>query len=78
MDCHILTKSLPSRWNKKLNYVIAISKDGVCDVTKRYTKKWHEVILHENSECSVSLKYLEQDFHSSLMVLLFFSTLGFI
>lgn len=32
------------RWNKKLNYVIAIAKDGVCDVTKRYTRKWFEVI----------------------------------
>ncbi|ESW19153.1 hypothetical protein PHAVU_006G100800 [Phaseolus vulgaris] len=31
-------------WGKKLNYVIAIAKDGVYDVTKRYTKKWHEVL----------------------------------
>lgn len=33
-----------SGWNKKLDYVIAIGKDGVCDVTKRYTRKWHEVL----------------------------------
>jgi len=31
------------RWGKKLNYVIAIAKDGVYEVTKRYTRKWHEV-----------------------------------
>ncbi|XP_062084498.1 peptide-N(4)-(N-acetyl-beta-glucosaminyl)asparagine amidase [Humulus lupulus] len=31
-------------WNKKLNYVIAIAKDGLYDVTKRYTRKWHEVL----------------------------------
>lgn len=35
-------------WNKNLNYVIAISKDGVHDVTKRYTKKWHEVLSRRN------------------------------
>ncbi|XP_044965672.1 peptide-N(4)-(N-acetyl-beta-glucosaminyl)asparagine amidase isoform X3 [Hordeum vulgare subsp. vulgare] len=29
-------------WNKKLDYAIGISKDGVHDVTKRYTRKWHE------------------------------------
>ncbi|XP_042067821.1 peptide-N(4)-(N-acetyl-beta-glucosaminyl)asparagine amidase-like [Salvia splendens] len=31
-------------WGKKLNYVIALARDGVYDVTKRYTKKWHEVL----------------------------------
>ncbi|KAJ6846192.1 peptide-N(4)-(N-acetyl-beta-glucosaminyl)asparagine amidase [Iris pallida] len=35
-------------WGKKLNYVIAIAKDGVYDVTKRYTKKWHEVLSRRN------------------------------
>ncbi|GFP92963.1 peptide-n(4)-(n-acetyl-beta-glucosaminyl) asparagine amidase [Phtheirospermum japonicum] len=31
-------------WEKNLNYVIAVSRDGVYDVTKRYTRKWHEVL----------------------------------
>ncbi|KAL0455284.1 UNVERIFIED_CONTAM: Peptide-N(4)-(N-acetyl-beta-glucosaminyl)asparagine amidase [Sesamum latifolium] len=31
-------------WNKNLDYVIAVSRDGVYDVTKRYTRKWHEVL----------------------------------
>lgn len=35
-------------WNKKLNYTIAISRDGVYDVTKRYTRKWHEVLSRRN------------------------------
>ncbi|KAL6496960.1 Peptide-N(4)-(N-acetyl-beta-glucosaminyl)asparagine amidase [Orobanche gracilis] len=31
-------------WGKKLNYVFGLARDGVYDVTKRYTKKWHEVL----------------------------------
>ncbi|KAL0282862.1 UNVERIFIED_CONTAM: Peptide-N(4)-(N-acetyl-beta-glucosaminyl)asparagine amidase [Sesamum angustifolium] len=31
-------------WKKNLDYVIAVSRDGVYDVTKRYTRKWHEVL----------------------------------
>ncbi|KAL0552630.1 hypothetical protein IC582_011748 [Cucumis melo] len=35
-------------WNKKLNYVIAISIDGVRDVTKHYTRQWNEVLSRRN------------------------------
>nr|GMC91032.1 peptide-N(4)-(N-acetyl-beta-glucosaminyl) asparagine amidase [Ipomoea batatas] len=35
-------------WNKKLNYVFGIAKDGVHDVTKRYTRKWPEVLARRN------------------------------
>ncbi|KAL5978740.1 Peptide-N(4)-(N-acetyl-beta-glucosaminyl)asparagine amidase [Asimina triloba] len=35
-------------WGKKLNYVIGIAKDGVYDVTRRYTRKWHEVLSRRN------------------------------
>ncbi|CAL5381346.1 unnamed protein product [Camellia sinensis] len=35
-------------WKKNLNYVIAFAKDGVYDVTKRYTRKWHEVLSRRN------------------------------
>ncbi|KAG7612419.1 Transglutaminase-like [Arabidopsis suecica] len=58
-------------WNKKLNYVIAISKDGVCDVTKRYTKKWHEVLsrrtLTTESSLQDGLRTLTRERRSSLM-----------
>ncbi|XP_031397412.1 peptide-N(4)-(N-acetyl-beta-glucosaminyl)asparagine amidase isoform X2 [Punica granatum] len=35
-------------WNKKLNYAFGIARDGVYDVTKRYTRKWHEVLTRRN------------------------------
>ncbi|CAL5416380.1 unnamed protein product [Camellia sinensis] len=53
-------------WKKNLNYVIAFAKDGVNDVTKRYTRKWHEEQdrnedeafereLHSKDDVSISL-----------------------
>lgn len=54
----------PLRWGKKLNYVIAIARDGVHDVTKRYTKKWHEVLLYSTSNLgtkNISYVYLYRD-----------------
>lgn len=52
-------------WNKKLNYIIAIAKDGVYDVTKRYTRKWHEVLSRRNitteAELSAVLAIITKD-----------------
>ncbi|GAV90643.1 Transglut_core domain-containing protein [Cephalotus follicularis] len=42
-------------WEKKLNYVFAIARDGVYDVTKRYTRKWHEVLSRRNDSTEATL-----------------------
>ncbi|XP_022719172.1 peptide-N(4)-(N-acetyl-beta-glucosaminyl)asparagine amidase isoform X2 [Durio zibethinus] len=42
-------------WEKKLNYIIAIAKDGVYDVTKRYTRKWDEVLSRRTLTTESSL-----------------------
>ncbi|XP_021891211.1 peptide-N(4)-(N-acetyl-beta-glucosaminyl)asparagine amidase isoform X2 [Carica papaya] len=56
-------------WNKKLNYIIAIANDGVYDVTKRYTRKWHEVlsrrILTSESVLLATLANLTKECRSS-------------
>ncbi|KAL4376937.1 hypothetical protein GQ457_02G034590 [Hibiscus cannabinus] len=42
-------------WKKKLNYVIAIAKDGVYDVTKRYTRNWNEILSRRTITTESSL-----------------------
>ncbi|KAJ1385149.1 Rad4/PNGase transglutaminase-like fold [Sesbania bispinosa] len=51
-------------WDKKLNYVIAIAKDGAYDVTKRYTKKWHEQLSIIEARDMEESQQLERSLHS--------------
>ncbi|KAK1432379.1 hypothetical protein QVD17_09275 [Tagetes erecta] len=57
-------------WKKKVNYTIAIAKDGVYDVTKRYTRKWHEVLsrrtLTTESSASKVLANLTRELRRNL------------
>ncbi|XP_016458163.1 peptide-N(4)-(N-acetyl-beta-glucosaminyl)asparagine amidase isoform X3 [Nicotiana tabacum] len=48
-------------WKKNLNYVIAIAKDGVHDVTKRYTRKWPEVLSRRNITSEPALSAVLSD-----------------
>ncbi|KAL8555090.1 hypothetical protein ACS0TY_003044 [Phlomoides rotata] len=48
-------------WGKKLNYVIAIARDGVYDVTKRYTRKWHEVLSRRVMTTEPALRIIISD-----------------
>jgi hypothetical protein len=55
MDAPLLYES---GWGKKLNYVIAFSKDEVVDVTRRYTNKLNEVMGRRNLVAEPWLKNL--------------------
>lgn len=46
---------MQSGWGKKLSYVIAFSKDGVADVTRRYTKNWEEVLTRRTQVSEIWL-----------------------
>ncbi|CAN4108596.1 unnamed protein product [Withania somnifera] len=53
-------------WKKSLNYVFAIAKDGVHDVTKRYTRKWPEVLSRRNIISEPSLAAVLSDITRAL------------
>ncbi|KAJ9180117.1 hypothetical protein P3X46_008399 [Hevea brasiliensis] len=61
-------------WDEKLNYVIAIAKDGVYDVTKRYTRKWLEVLSRRNiireTDLSATLTNMTRDCRKSFTSLI--------
>ncbi|KAK1351932.1 Peptide-N(4)-(N-acetyl-beta-glucosaminyl)asparagine amidase [Heracleum sosnowskyi] len=51
-------------WNKNLSYIIAIARDGAYDVTKRYTRKWHEVLRRRNLTSEPALSSFLSDMRS--------------
>ncbi|KAI5057760.1 hypothetical protein GOP47_0027775 [Adiantum capillus-veneris] len=53
-------------WKKKLTYIIAFSKDGVFDVTKRYTKHWEEVRLRRTLTSEENVGNVVSDLTSQL------------
>ncbi|XP_016538394.2 peptide-N(4)-(N-acetyl-beta-glucosaminyl)asparagine amidase isoform X3 [Capsicum annuum] len=53
-------------WKKRLNYVFAIAKNGVHDVTKRYTRTWPEVLSRRNIISEPSLAAVLSDITTEL------------
>jgi peptide-N4-(N-acetyl-beta-glucosaminyl)asparagine amidase len=44
-----------SGWGKELTYIIAFSVHGVMDVTRRYTKKWQELLIRRKEVSEIWL-----------------------